>query len=60
MGSLGPDNSLEVLAALDKLQDIPRDEVVRKQLLEKTRSLALKLETSGETMQRLSYIVRLT
>lgn len=38
--------------------NIPKDEASRKKLMEAARDLALSLETPGDTVQRISYLVR--
>lgn len=40
------------------LQDLPKDEAARKALLEATRKAALALESPGDTIQRIAYLVR--
>ena len=38
--------------------DVPKDESVRKQLFEAARSLTFALESPGDTIQRICYLVK--
>lgn len=40
------------------IKDLPNDEAARKALLEATRKAALALESPGDTIQRIAYLVQ--
>ena len=49
----------QLCAQLDSFhENIPHDEAARKKLMEAARRLSLALEKPGDTIQRISYLVR--
>ena len=58
MATSSPDTAAIVNQLTSLTENIPKDEASRKKLFDATRKLNLALETSGDTIQRLCYLVR--